>query len=240
MKSVLIDIGNSAFCKTVFTDGGSLCPVRRVGRDCLCSTVAGAFDGEEKADVICMSTVAERDAGLESFLRSRCRKLICLDAFTPMPLKVDYDTPGTLGSDRIAAAVGAQSLFPGEDCLIFDFGTALTVDFLSGTGVFLGGNISPGLGMRFSALHRYTSRLPLTSPSVPGRVTGKSTTEALDNGIVLGIMFEEERYINDNPGRRVIFTGGEALFFAKMSKTPIFVACNLVLAGLYKIAQFNV
>lgn len=211
----------------------------RVARDSLCGEVERMTAMEGLADVICVSTVAGADPDLSPRLKSMCRKYIMLDAFTPMPLRLDYDTPETLGADRIAAALGAHVLFPGKDCMIFDFGTAITIDFVNADGIFMGGNISPGLSMRFKAINQYTSSLPLVSPSYPQRQGGRSTVEAINNGVVLGIMFEVERYINFNPGSTVIFTGGDALFFAKKVKTPIFVVCNLVMTGLLKIVQLN-
>lgn len=240
MKNILIDIGNSTYCKLAVSVSGRNLSVRRVLRERLRDAVGDVLKEGGKADTVCISSVAEWDRDLEAWLRDRCRKYISLDASTPVPLKLDYSTPFTLGPDRIAAAVGAQALFPDEDCVIFDFGTAITIDFLSASGVFRGGNISLGMSMRFNAIHHYTSRLPLVSPSLPLRQEGKSTAEAINNGVILGIMFEVERYINNNPGSRFIFTGGDALFFAKKLKTPIFVVCNLVLTGLSKIAQLNV
>lgn len=93
--------------------------------------------------------------------------------------------------------------------------------------------------MRLSALHHYTGKLPLVSPFFPERKAGRNTVEAISNGVVLGIMFEVEKYIADSPGARVIFTGGDSLFFAKRLKSPIFVVCNLVLEGLFIIARQN-
>ena len=214
MKNLLIDIGNSSFCKLAVSDGSSILSVCRLEKAELVSAVE-----KERAcgeiDIVCVSSVAQ------------------------MPLKVDYDTPGTLGADRIAAALGAAELFPGEDCLIFDFGTAITVDLVTSDGIFIGGNISPGLSLRLSALHEHTGRLPLVSPAVPVRMYGRNTAEAISNGVVLGIMFEVEKYIESNPHCRIIFTGGDSLFFAKKLKSPIFVTFNLVLKGLFKIAQLN-
>ena len=168
-----------------------------------------------------------------------CRKYVQVSADIRLPLQLDYGTPGTLGADRIAAAAGAAAVFPGESCMIFDFGTALTVDFVTAGGMFSGGNISPGLSMRLKAMHEFTGRLPLVEAYEPVRPIGKTTAEALVNGTVSGMMFEVEKYIENNPGSRVIFTGGDAVFFAKMLKTPIFVVCNLAFIGLSKIAQLN-
>ena len=240
MKNILIDIGNSSHCKTALSDDSGILQVYRVPRSSLRETVAGILSVEGPVDGIYMSSVAEGDPELNGWLADRCGRFVEVNAFIPMPIKVDYDTPETLGADRIAAAAGAHAMFPGENCIVFDFGTALTVDFIDASGTFSGGNISPGLSMRFNAVHQFTGRLPLVSPSAPVRQEGKNTSEAINNGVVLGIMFEVEKYINNNPGSKVIFTGGDALFFAKKLKTPIFVACNLVLTGLFQIAQLNV
>lgn len=240
MKNILIDIGNSSYCKATVSDGSGFGPIYRIPRGGLRQVVESVVSREGPADVICMSSVATKDPELNEWLAGRCSRFVEVGASVSLPLEIEYETPDTLGSDRIAAAVGANVLFPGENCIVFDFGTAITVDFISSAGIFSGGNISPGLSMRFNAVHQYTGRLPLVSPSVPVRLDGKSTEEAINNGVVLGIMFEVERYINLNPGGKVIFTGGDALFFAKKLKTPIFVVCNLVLTGLSKIAQLNV
>ena len=238
MKNLLIDIGNSSYCKLAVSDGSSILSVRRLARAELINAVKEE-NVREDVDVICVSSVAADDPALETGLTASCRRLIMLGSSTPMPLEIEYDTPRTLGADRIAAALGAAELFPGEDCLIFDFGTAVTVDFVSSDGRFMGGNISPGLVMRLNAVHEHTVRLPLVEPAEPVREYGRSTSEAISNGAVLGIMFEVGKYIENNPHCRIIFTGGDSLFFAKKLKSTIFVTFNLVLKGLFKIAQLN-
>ena len=239
VKNILIDVGNSSFCKLAVADGDSILRVSRVAREDLCGAVEACTGPGAQADVICMSSVADHDPVLEDRLSSGCRKFINVSASTHTGITLEYETPATLGADRIAAAAGAAGLFPGEECVIFDFGTALTVDYLDSDGRFKGGNISPGLSMRLSALHHYTGKLPLVSPFFPERKAGRNTVEAISNGVVLGIMFEVEKYIADSPGARVIFTGGDSLFFAKRLKSPIFVVCNLVLEGLFIIARQN-
>lgn len=193
MKIILIDIGNSSHCKAALSDGNRIVSVSRVVRSGLQEEVEKLTGPGSIADVICVSSVATPDSDLETWLGNRCLRYIHVDAFTPMPLHVDYGTPETLGADRIAASVGARMLFPGKDCIIFDFGTALTVDFIDGsTGAFKGGNISPGMSMRFQAVHEHTGRLPLVSAVYPQRQAGQNTSEAISNGVVLGIMFEVE------------------------------------------------
>ncbi len=239
MNKVLIDIGNSENCKVAFAVDSEIKEVRRIARAGLVAQVDEMTASYGSADVICLTSVREDDVVMEDELKRRADKYIKVSTGIPLPIAIDYDTPHTLGADRITAAVGARNLFPGEDCMIFDFGTAITIDFMDKEGIFRGGNISLGMNMRFNAMNRFTSRLPLVEGSEPQRVEGKNTREAINNGVVLGIIFEVQKYIENYPSHKIIFTGGDAVFFAKMLKSPIFVVCNLVIEGLSKIAQLN-
>ncbi len=166
-----------------------------------------------------------------------------LTADTPIPVNNLYTTPETLGKDRLAAVVGAYSLYPGRNVLVIDAGTALTIDFLDDQGNYHGGNISPGLHMRFQALHDYTKRLPLLAPSVDYFLLGNSTDSAIIAGVQNGIIFEIDNYINrfdrQYEGLITLVTGGDVFFFADKVKKPIFAKPNLVLIGLEEISRFN-
>ncbi len=166
-----------------------------------------------------------------------------LDQSTPLPIINAYGTPDTLGKDRLAAIVGAWQLYPGENCLVIDAGTCITYDVLKGDGKYLGGNISPGLAMRFKAMHEFTARLPLVKEGVINDPIGQSTETAMRNGGQLGTQLEMEGFIQlfeDQFGQlRVILTGGDADFFAKVLKSKIFVNPDLVLRGLNKILTYN-
>ncbi len=239
MNKILIDIGNSENCKIAFAADGYIEKVQRVRLDCLPGELDGIIAEKGPIDMICLTSVRGEDVQLDEKLASMTRKFVRVNADIALPIILDYDTPHTLGADRIAAAAGASVLFPGENCIIFDFGSAITIDFLSDTGKFLGGNIAPGMNMRFSAMNHFTKKLPLVHGEEPERMEGKNTVEAINNGVVLGIIFEVQKYIENNPSWKIIFTGGDAVFFAKMLKSPIFVVCNLVMTGLLKIAQLN-
>lgn len=171
--------------------------------------------------------------------------LDCLEftPHTPVPIANAYHTPETLGRDRLAAAVGAAALFPHENLLIVDCGTALTVDLVTADGTFRGGFISPGLRMRFRALHDYTARLPLCSPSEERRPLGVTTESAITQGVMEGLHYEIEGHIArisaEFPGLRTIFTGGDAKYFVKRIKNTIFADQNLVLYGLNRILEYN-
>ncbi|TLX77434.1 type III pantothenate kinase [Labilibacter sediminis] len=170
-------------------------------------------------------------------------KLIVLDSQTPLPIKNKYETPQTLGKDRLAALVGASTTYPGDPKLVIDAGTAITIDFLSEDLQFNGGNISPGIQTRFNALHQNTKQLPLLNLSDDSPFLGTNTHKAIWSGVQNGAIFEIDGYINHfnslNPSTKTILTGGDAYFFAKNLKNPIFVDLNLVLNGLNTILEYN-
>jgi type III pantothenate kinase len=171
-------------------------------------------------------------------------KNIELSHEVPMPIKILYSTPETLGRDRIAAACGAKENYPGKNCLVISAGTCMTMDMLLGSGVYLGGNIAPGLRMRFQAMHEYTAKLPLVEPGHPDLAFGDSTVHAMQNGAGLGMIMEIEgifqRAKNAFGEVLVVMTGGDAVFLADRIESQIFVAPELVTQGLFQIIAFNV
>jgi type III pantothenate kinase len=168
---------------------------------------------------------------------------IVLDENTPLPVKNNYQTPGTLGKDRIAAVAGAHFLFPDKDLLVIDAGTALTFDFISASGEYPGGSISPGMSMRFRALNTFTHRLPLLEASEINYITGRTTTESILSGVINGIRTEIDGIIDEYkllwPSLNVIMTGGDTKYFEKSLKNGIFAFPNLVLTGLNLILDYN-
>jgi type III pantothenate kinase len=162
---------------------------------------------------------------------------------TSVPVQVDYDTPKTLGPDRIAAICGANHMFKGENCLVVDAGTCITFDYIDHHQKFHGGNIAPGIQMRLKAMHEYTSKLPHVHKKHTKKLLGKTTQEALQNGACLGVAMEiealyERLYISERQ-INIILTGGDALFLAENVKKEIFVVPNLVLIGLNEILLHN-
>jgi type III pantothenate kinase len=177
------------------------------------------------------------------FLKENFGQFIELDHTTKLPIVNLYDTPETLGKDRLAAAVGANELFPDQNILVIDAGTAITYDFVSAKNQYLGGNISPGLQMRFKALHEFTGKLPLVESSNYYSEIGKNTTEAIRAGVQNGILFEIERTIqlfaNKYPDLQVILTGGDSVFIDQLLNEEVLVHLNLTLIGLNRILEFN-
>lgn len=177
------------------------------------------------------------------FLKENFETFIELDHHIALPIENLYETKETLGKDRMAACVGANELFPNENLLIIDAGTAITFDFVGEQNQYLGGNISPGLEMRFKALNSYTDKLPLLDVQDEFELIGKNTNDAIRAGVQNGILFETEQYIETFNKKfenlRIIITGGDAKFFDKFLKNSIFVHFNLTLIGLNRILEFN-
>jgi pantothenate kinase, type III len=237
MTNLLIDIGNSN-CKVAFEENGVLGEIFRSSQLDILKFLLSVIEGKE-LDVIVLSNVREDDKEMERVLSSKCRKLVVLSTDIELPIDIKYSFPPEgLGADRLAGAIAVMMLFPGKDCIKFDFGTALTIDYISKDGVYLGGNISLGMQSRFRALNVFTKRLPLITPDATFEKIGVTTTGAMTAGIVLGLKFEVEGYINEKPDYTAIFTGGDAIYFAEKMKNTIFVIPNLVLMGLVQIAEY--
>ena len=237
---LVVDIGTTLLKLAVF-DGGRLVAQQCVG-ELREETFAGLLGGARAARAVVASTRGEAPAIVEA-VRRHTDYLLEFTPATPVPIGNAYLTPATLGRDRLAAAVGAATLYPGRNALIVDFGTAVTLDFVSADGVFRGGCISPGMAMRFRALHEYTAALPLCDATDSAELLGRTTDEAVRLGVMNSLAFEIEGYIARMQGEIedlcVIFTGGDTNFFAKRIKNTIFANCNLVFWGLNRILEYN-
>lgn len=160
-----------------------------------------------------------------------------------LPLEIDYLTPETLGFDRIAVCVGARRLFPEKNLLVIDSGTAITFNYVTAEGKFLGGNISPGQEIRFKALHSFTEKLPYVEGRKEYGWCGKSTEEAIRNGVMNSVMYEMNGYIDAfnrmYPRGQVVVTGGNSFFLTQqLPECVCFEEC-LGLQGLNEILEYN-
>lgn len=166
-----------------------------------------------------------------------------LDEHTPLPLKNRYKTPETLGKDRLAAAVAGYQRFKNEPLLIINAGSCITYDYINSRGEYIGGSISPGIQMRFRALHTFTGKLPLISGKNRANLTGTTTAEAILSGIINGTLAEVEgiiaQYLQKNSNLRVILSGGDLKYFDKRLKIRTFAVPNIVIEGLYLILKLN-
>ncbi len=161
-----------------------------------------------------------------------------------MPIKINYNTPLTLGLDRLAGVIGARSLIINGAILTIDCGTCITMNCLDENSYYQGGSISPGLRMRLKALHQFTGRLPLLSLEKPEQLIGKTTGESILSGAIGGAAREIEAsiaaYMQLYPNLTVIITGGDGDFLVSQIKKQIFAVPYLVLQGLNEILILNV
>lgn len=237
--NLLIDIGNTS-TKLAFASEGEITEVHNLDSNDFYRIQRLVHDAECEA-AICSSSGKVPNQLLE-YLEKKVKYFLEFNIFTRVPLEIKYDTPHTLGRDRLAAAVGGNMLYPGANLLIIDFGTAITYEFISGS-CYLGGNISPGMQTRFHSLNEHTASLPLLHAEKSYQHPGKSTKDAILAGVIEGIVYEVETYagnfLSEKPNGKVLLTGGDSNFFAERIKTPIFVHSQLVLIGLNTILDFN-
>lgn len=235
MSNLLIEIGNTAL-KAAYTQGLTLGKTFRYQGERMMEFICSLVEKEEKPELMVVSSVRNVTEEDEQIMRSCCANMILLDSNHTDVLRA-YGFPEYLTYDRAASMIATRHLFKGQKCIVFDFGTTVSIDFLSENGVYEGGNISLGLRTRFKALNRYARVLPLvnTPKEIPHKIN--STLSSIEAGIVSGILFEIEGYVSQRPGSVVVFTGGDAEYFAKQTKNPTFIVCNLVLMGLASIAQ---
>ena len=238
---LIIDLGNTNQKAAVFGEGKLLELFRfpHLGLREI-RTVTGKYTG---IDQIILSSVVEHSPELISYL-GKMAPLLVLDEDTPLPLINQYRSKKTLGKDRIAAAVAGHLTYPGENVLVVNSGTCITYDFVNAGGEYLGGAISPGIMMRFRALHTFTGKLPLIEISEEVDLTGTDTEGSILSGVLNGALAEIEgftgRYMEIYPRLRVILSGGDVNYFDKRLKVSTFAVPNIVIHGLQQILAFNV
>ena len=240
MNNLVIDIGNTLAKFGVFKNGvvHSTTSVSSDNIEAELSDLTSTYC----FDYVIVSSVKNLEIDIRQWIRPA--GLMVFDYQTHLPIKNDYATPETLGLDRLAGVVGAWEMFPKSNSLVIDCGTCLKFDFLNAKGHYLGGNISLGLKMRFSALNHYTDKLPLLQNKPISEIYGISTESAIHTGVVQGATEEikgtmqlfEQKFGKIN----TIITGGDASVFEKRLKVPIFALPNLVLNGLHTILEFNI
>ena len=168
-----------------------------------------------------------------------------LNADMPLPIRLNYKTPQTLGADRIADACGAWGMHPGEASVIIDVGTCITVDYIDADGVYHGGAIMPGLGMSLQALHTFTAKLPLvdiaavTTTPVLGRSTEESIVAGTLGATMLALAGYVALYKQKSPTLHVLLTGGDAGRLTAAGATGWEHVPNLTLKGLNEIIIHN-
>ncbi len=245
--NLCIDIGNTSVKAALFR-GEKLREMYRFDTS-LINEIAGIKEKYPVTDRLIVSSVRPLSKAIYEALENSFSKFVFLDHKTPLPLTNLYKTGESLGSDRLAAVVGANNIYPESNVLVVDAGTALTFDVVTKNRQYLGGTISPGINTRLKALTEFTARLPYISDNEEVRnnygeiLTADNTKDAIRAGVYNSIVYEVEGYISrlmeQYKPLKIIFTGGDANFFDKRLKYPIFVDLNLIFTGLNRILEYN-
>ncbi len=235
--NLTIDIGNTATKIIVFDD---TVPVYRKVVKVLSPLFIKSLLKRLPVEYCLLSSVVKVKQPVLNTLSS-IKHFQRLKPSTLLPLKNRYKTPSTLGNDRLANAIAGAFLFPGKNVLVIDAGTCIKYDFINSKGEYLGGSISPGMEMRFKSMHQFTGKLPLVKDEKTKKLTGQSTREALQTGVIVGITEEIKgfisRYKQKHKSLSIILTGGDSKRFAEELKMSIFAAADMVNLGLNEIIR---
>ena len=241
MKNFVIDLGNTNKKLALF-DGEKLVALEQF-KSVSPDTFREFIREHPGVNHCILSSVTPYDDAIRRLLTENFQ-FYELDEQTPLPIINSYETQATLGKDRLAAAVAGASFFPGKNILIINSGTCITYDFINERNEYLGGAISPGLLMRFNALHTFTGKLPFVSFRDVEILIGKNTEDAILAGVLTGAIAEiegiAERYRQKYPDIHIVLSGGDYKYFDKRLKISIFALPNIVIHGLQQILVFNV
>ncbi|WP_026978828.1 type III pantothenate kinase [Flavobacterium tegetincola] len=237
-----IDVGNSRIKSAVF-ENDNLTELEVFANEDLQKKILKILKKYSEIDVLVVASVGKVDAEAFLFLENRV-KVEWITHNSLFPFKNLYETPTTLGIDRMILASGAVLQYPNQNRLVIDAGTCITYDFINEGNEYIGGAISLGLQMRYKALHNYTAKLPLLQAKEPDTYIGNSTQESLHSGVVNGLVFEIEgflsQYKKDYSKFTIILTGGDAVFLAKRLKNTIFANSNFLLESLNYTYQYKI
>ncbi|MCQ2235891.1 MAG: type III pantothenate kinase [Bacteroidales bacterium] len=261
-KILLIDIGNSS-TKICWSEDGVLgeqkvIPAGKEKEEGSLLSALGEHSGSTRATLGEHSACSQKNKIMISSVSSRLEEMMpifdgcdtyILKGTDKLPFKVSYQTKETLGPDRIAAIAGAIALYGKRDMLVVDMGTAITLDYYdSESNTFKGGNISPGVSLRFKSLKEYTSKLPLVEVKSDYKckkiALGKNTEQAILEGVMQGVRLEIEGYrmeLEKKAGKKIllVLTGGDSKYFHSSTKNCTFAPGNLVLRGLAYIDSWK-
>ncbi|HJN64276.1 MAG TPA: type III pantothenate kinase [Flavobacteriales bacterium] len=234
---LIIDIGNTSSKVAIF-DGEEIIKHQILSKLTLADVILFAKKHAISASII--SSVKEKDSITNELIRHF--NALFLTHKIAIPIFTNYKTPETLGKDRIAAIVGTHHQYPKSNILVIDAGSCITFDFFI-DGKYCGGRISPGLKMRYDALHTFTNQLPQLGISNAYFTIGNDTNSSITSGVQQGAIDEMNTVVDtfrkENKDSVVILCGGDHKFFDKHLKNSIFADPFIVLKGLNIILEFN-
>lgn len=239
--NLIIDKGNSTTKIAIFSDAGMV-EKWTVSDEDLFPKTASIIEAYPRIEKAIVAAVGYVQPGYKKYIAEQFQVLE-LSYTTKVPFTNLYETPITLGVDRIALVSAACKAYPGIPVLIIDVGSCITYDFKDRNEQYLGGAISPGLHMRYKAVNHFTAKLPLLDSKMPDDFIGPNTQESIHIGITKGVVYEIRgfiaQYAEKFPGLTTILTGGDADFLRDSLKNDIFANSNFLLEGLNYILEYN-
>lgn len=239
--NLIVDVGNTLIKLAVF-NSNELIYKDSFERHLLLERISELNNTLPNISHCIISAVGRTTETQLEFLQKKY-KVISLTHDTKVPFLNEYATQETLGVDRIALVSAAAVDYPERDVLVIDAGSCITYDFLSAENTYSGGAISPGLEMRYKAVHHFTDKLPLLKPQNSVSLVGDSTLNAIHSGVFNGMVYELDGFISSYkekyPDLTVILTGGDAHLLRVSLKNDIFANSNFLLEGLHYILELN-
>lgn len=239
--NLIIDIGNTLIKYAVF-ENVSIVHFETSESVLFLSKIKNLFQEYPTIRRSIISSVGKLE-NKERDIVSLFSKVHVLNHSSKVPFKNSYATPNTLGMDRIALATAAFYKYPRKNTLIIDAGSCITYDLVNDAGEYIGGAISPGLNMRYKAMHNQTEKLPLLQPQEILDFIGNSTEACMHSGVINGMVQEIDGVINQYRTRfqdlTVILTGGDNQFFVKRLKNSIFAHSKFLVEGLNYLLEYN-
>ena len=239
--NLIIDVGNSWVKLAVYNDK-QIVHHKAIAIKELKHEVLKALRAYPKIEYSILSAVTPVEYEIIETLKKHTECHV-LHNDSRIPFKNKYGTPDTLGLDRMALMAAASEAYPNTNVLVIDAGSCITYDFLSTRDEYLGGAISPGITMRYNALHTFTANLPSLEISEPGEIIGNTTEKSIHSGVINGVIEEIDgiidRYNEEHRRLTVVLTGGDSPFLSKRLKNTIFAHSNFLLEGLNYLLELN-
>jgi type III pantothenate kinase len=239
--NLIVDAGNT-FVKLAVFDGDRMLSDQKVELDGFCEKIKVFFEEYPDINHSIVSSVGFLEKKHLAMV-AIFSKVHLLSPKSLVPFKNSYASPHTLGVDRIALATAAFYYNPKGNTLVIDAGTCITYDMINDIGEYLGGAISPGIAMRYKALHEQTSKLPLLETDDILDFIGNTTASCIHSGVVNGVCNEIDGVIEQYNARfinlTVILTGGDMQFLSKRLKNTIFAHSKFLLEGLNYLLEYN-
>ncbi len=237
-----IDVGNTRIKSAVF-EQNTILETTVFLKETFKESIEKILKNFSNIEVLVLSSVGKIDETELKFLSNRI-KIYVINKNQHFPFQNNYGTPNTLGIDRMVLVAGAVLQYPSQNRLIVDAGTCVTYDFVDKDDVYYGGAISPGFRLRYEAMHNYTAKLPLLKLEDVENLVGNSTNNSMHSGVVNGLTFEIDGYIDAIKAEKenfiIILTGGDANFLAKRLKNTIFANSNFLLESLNSLYQYQI